>query len=167
MKKKSRFLDIPVEPFVIERNLTADEILSRMERISFQGRNLATAHRIWQKMLADDVTIFLGMAGALSAGGLIMMTRTLAKELARWRIRVNVLSLTLVEDSPTWERFQERQRSGEPDVMARNFAKIRDRAPLGLAKPADVAEAAAFLVSDSARTITGTTLSPTGGLTLM
>ena len=31
-----------------------------MERISFQGRNLATAHRIWQKMLQDDVTIFLG-----------------------------------------------------------------------------------------------------------
>jgi deoxyhypusine synthase len=50
--------------------LTADEILSRMERISFQGRNLATAYRIWQKMLEDDVTIFLGMAGALSAGGL-------------------------------------------------------------------------------------------------
>lgn len=70
MKKKSRFLDQPVEPFEVERDLTADEILSRMERISFQGRNLATAHRIWQKMLADDVTIFLGMAGALSAGGL-------------------------------------------------------------------------------------------------
>jgi deoxyhypusine synthase len=41
-----------------------------MERISFQGRNLATAHRIWLKMLQDDVTIFMGMAGALSAGGL-------------------------------------------------------------------------------------------------
>jgi deoxyhypusine synthase len=52
--------------------LTADQILARMERISFQGRNLATAHRIWQKMLQDDVTIFLGMAGALSAGGLRM-----------------------------------------------------------------------------------------------
>src|SRR5438477_231534 len=39
-------------------------------RISFQGRNLATAHRGWQRMLEDDVTIFLGMAGALSAGGL-------------------------------------------------------------------------------------------------
>jgi deoxyhypusine synthase len=47
-----------------------DQMLARMERISFQGRNLATAHRIWQKMLQDDVTIFLGMAGALSAGGL-------------------------------------------------------------------------------------------------
>jgi deoxyhypusine synthase len=70
MTKKSRFLDRPVEPFVVEPNLTADEVLSRMERISFQGRNLAMARRIWQKMLEDDVTIFLGMAGALSAGGL-------------------------------------------------------------------------------------------------
>ncbi len=52
MKKKSRFLQTPIEPFAVERGLTADEILARMERISFQGRNLATAHRIWQKMLA-------------------------------------------------------------------------------------------------------------------
>src|SRR6266436_5243789 len=70
MKKKSRFLQTPVEPFAVEGGLSADQILLRMERISFQGRNLATAHRIWQKMLEDDVTIFLGMAGALSAGGL-------------------------------------------------------------------------------------------------
>src|SRR5437773_7243963 len=70
MKKKSRFLQTPIEPFTVEAGLTADQILARMERISFQGRNLATAHRIWQRMLQDDVTIFLGMAGALSAGGL-------------------------------------------------------------------------------------------------
>src|SRR5678816_4387910 len=72
MKKKSRFLQTPIEPFVVDAGLTADQLLARMERISFQGRNLATAHRIWQKMLQDDVTIFLGMAGALSAGGLRM-----------------------------------------------------------------------------------------------
>jgi deoxyhypusine synthase len=70
MKKKSRFLQTPIEPFSVERGLTADQILARMERISFQGRNLATAHHIWRRMLEDDVTIFLGMAGALSAGGL-------------------------------------------------------------------------------------------------
>src|SRR5881396_1189047 len=73
MKKKSRFLQTPIEPFAVEAGLTADQILARMERISFQGRNLATAHHIWQKMLQDDVTIFLGMAGALSAGGLRMI----------------------------------------------------------------------------------------------
>src|ERR1700730_14209812 len=70
IKKKSRFLQTPIEPFTVEAGLTADEILTRMERISFQGRNLAIAQRVWHKMLEDDVTIFLGMAGALSAGGL-------------------------------------------------------------------------------------------------
>src|SRR5262245_8005733 len=70
MKKKSRFLQTPIEPFKVEGGLTADAVLRRMERISFQGRNLATAHRIWHRMLEDDVTILLGMAGALSAGGL-------------------------------------------------------------------------------------------------
>src|SRR6478736_6867226 len=73
MKKKSRFLQTPIEPFAVEEGLTAEALLGRMERISFQGRNLATAHRIWQKMLQDDVTIFIGMAGALSAGGLRMI----------------------------------------------------------------------------------------------
>jgi len=70
VKKKSRFLQTPIAPFTVEPGLAADQLLAKMERISFQGRNLATAHRIWQKMLQDDVTIFMGMAGALSAGGL-------------------------------------------------------------------------------------------------
>lgn len=79
MKKKSRFLQTPIEPFAVEAGSTAAEILTRMEKISFQGRNLATAHRVWQKMLADDVTIFLGMAGALSAGGLRLIVAHLIR----------------------------------------------------------------------------------------
>ena len=59
MKTKSRFLRAPVEPFVVQPDLAADDVLARMERISFQGRNLATARRIWEKMLGDDCTIFL------------------------------------------------------------------------------------------------------------
>src|SRR6187401_901678 len=73
MKTKSRFLRAPVEPFVVRADAAADDLLARMERISFQGRNLATARRIWEKMLGDDVTIFMGMAGALSAGGMRMI----------------------------------------------------------------------------------------------
>jgi deoxyhypusine synthase len=80
MKKKSRFLQTPIEPFMVERGLTAEDVVARMERISFQGRNLATAHRIWLKMLEDDVTIFLGMAGALSAGGLRLVVAHLITE---------------------------------------------------------------------------------------
>ena len=73
MKKRSRFLQVPVAPFTVDPELKADEILEKMERISFQGRSLGVAHRVWQKMLSDDVTIFMGMAGALSAGGLRMI----------------------------------------------------------------------------------------------
>ncbi len=70
MSDKSRYLRVPVEPFVVNPDASADDLLARMERISFQGRSLATARRIWARMLADDCTIFLGLAGALSAGGL-------------------------------------------------------------------------------------------------
>jgi deoxyhypusine synthase len=69
-RRRSRFLRKPVEPFTVTAGLSADEVLSRMERVSFQGRNLATARRIWEKMLTSDATIFLGCAGALSAGGM-------------------------------------------------------------------------------------------------
>src|SRR5688572_22536643 len=69
-RRKSRFLRKPVEPFVVDGSLSADALVERMERISFQGRNLATARRIWDRMLASDAMIFLGAAGALSAGGM-------------------------------------------------------------------------------------------------
>jgi deoxyhypusine synthase len=73
MKTKSRFLRARTEPFTVQAGTTADDLLARMERISFQGRSLATARRIWEKMLAGDCTIFMGLAGALSAGGLRMI----------------------------------------------------------------------------------------------
>ncbi len=73
MTHKSRFLRVPVEPFEVSPDLSADEVLTRMERVSFQGRNLAAARRIWEKMLGADCTIFLGTAGALSAGGMRLL----------------------------------------------------------------------------------------------
>ena len=80
MPNKSRFLRVPVEPFAVEPDLSVDDALARMERISFQGRSLATARRIWEKMLGDDCTIFLGTAGALSAGGMRMLIATLVAQ---------------------------------------------------------------------------------------
>ena len=78
--RKSRLLNVPVEPFTVEAGLPAEEILHRMERISFQGRNLAAAHQVWRRMLADDVLIFLGAAGALSAGGLRLVLAHLIEQ---------------------------------------------------------------------------------------
>jgi deoxyhypusine synthase len=72
-RPKSKFLREPVEPFTVSPDLSADDVLERMERISFQGRNLATARRVWEKMLDSEATIFLGTAGALSAGGMRLL----------------------------------------------------------------------------------------------
>ena len=83
MSDHSRFLRIPVEPFTVKPDAAVDEVLARMERVSFQGRNLATARRIWEKMLGGDCTIFLGMAGALSAGGMrLIIAHVLAERYA-------------------------------------------------------------------------------------
>ena len=97
---------------------------------------------------------------SLCSGGLIMMAKVLAKELAASKIRVNTIAVTLVEDTPSWDLFM----SGDTDRRSM-YAKIQKKAPLGLAKPGDIAELAAFLVSDKAAYITGATVSPTGGLT--
>jgi hypothetical protein len=51
-KNGSPFLQTPIEPFVVEGGLTVEQLLARMERISFQGRNLATAYRIWHRATA-------------------------------------------------------------------------------------------------------------------
>ena len=70
MKTRSRHLVVPTEPFRVDPELRADQLLDRMARISFQGRNLSAALRVWQRMLERDTTIFLGMAGALTPAGL-------------------------------------------------------------------------------------------------
>lgn len=79
-RRKSRFLRKPVEPFTVTPNLSTDDLLTKMERVSFQGRNLATARRIWEKMLGSESTIFLGTAGALSAGGMRLIIAHLLEQ---------------------------------------------------------------------------------------
>ncbi len=101
---------------------------------------------------------------ALASGAIVMATKTIAKELARWHIRLNTLSITLIEDTPSMRMYQQQLASGS-EGRGTYFDKVIARAPFGLANPADIAEVAAFLASDSSRMITGTTISPTGGLT--
>ena len=95
--------------------------------------------------------------------GVSMATKVLAKELSRYRIRVNCIAVTLVEDTPSWNAAE---GAGDwSDEKRERYRKIQERAPFGLADPADIGSVAAFLASDSARLITGATISPTGGLT--
>lgn len=60
----------PTRPLNIDRDATVAGLLEKMQFVSFQGRNLGTAFQIWKNMLRDKTTILMGMAGAMSAGGM-------------------------------------------------------------------------------------------------
>ncbi|MCS7249518.1 MAG: deoxyhypusine synthase [candidate division WOR-3 bacterium] len=77
---KEEFLKEPTKPFEIDPNDSIYDILKKMEKISFQGRTLAQALSIWEKMLLDDVIIFFGLAGAMVPAGMRKIIVYLIKE---------------------------------------------------------------------------------------
>ncbi|KAA9163266.1 SDR family oxidoreductase [Amycolatopsis acidicola] len=98
----------------------------------------------------------MGAAGA----GVISMTKTLAKELARWKIRVNSVAMTITAGTPSWDRI-----FATESFQRRLFEKAVARFPWGAPPDAgDVADAVAFLASGAAGQVTGQTLSVNGGL---
>jgi NAD(P)-dependent dehydrogenase (short-subunit alcohol dehydrogenase family) len=94
-------------------------------------------------------------AYAASKAALIGLTRSLAMELAREGIRVNCIAPGMVQSEMTNEIRQ--------TLTAESFAAIVAQHPLGLGTTWDVACAAAYLLSDSARWMTGHTLVLDGG----
>ncbi|NOZ76775.1 MAG: deoxyhypusine synthase [Euryarchaeota archaeon] len=64
------FLKDPTVPIRIE-DRGVSELLEAMEDTGFQGRRLGEAARVWKEMLKeDDITIFLGLAGAMVPAGM-------------------------------------------------------------------------------------------------
>jgi deoxyhypusine synthase len=73
------FLKEPTRPFKIEPDQNVDQLLEKMGNISFQGRALSRALGIWKEMLKGNLTIFLGLAGALVPAGFREMIAYLIK----------------------------------------------------------------------------------------
>jgi 3-oxoacyl-[acyl-carrier protein] reductase len=94
-----------------------------------------------------------GGAGA----ALVLTTKVLASEFARWGIRINTISTTVTKDTPGIELVL----SCGP--AAKVFQKAMERQPFPL-RANDIAEAALFLASEASDQITGQTLSVNGGL---
>jgi 2-hydroxycyclohexanecarboxyl-CoA dehydrogenase len=94
-------------------------------------------------------------------GGLIALTKTLAREFAAKGVRLNVICPGLTETGML-EQFM--QGAGNPDKLREAY---RRAVPIGrLGKPEDIAGAVLFLSSDDAEFITGQVLSVSGGLTM-
>lgn len=100
----------------------------------------------------------------VAAAAIIYFNRSLAREVARHKVRVNTLGVTLTKDTPAWENYRRRVEAGSQDVLVRAFRRIEESTPFGLTEPPDIAGAAVFLASDESKQITGATLSVNGGL---
>jgi 2-hydroxycyclohexanecarboxyl-CoA dehydrogenase len=101
-----------------------------------------------------------GMAHyAAAKGGVIALTKSLAREYATYGITVNTIPPSGIE-TPMQHQSQAEGHLPANDVMARAI-------PLGhLGTPDDLAAAAAFLASEEARFITGQVLGVNGGSVL-
>lgn len=99
-------------------------------------------------------------AYAASKGGVIALSKSMALDHAKDRIRVNCICPTIVETELVESLF-----SSQPDPEAARQAR-RDLLPIGrLGKPEDVAHLAVYLASDESSFVTGAALPLDGGLT--
>ena len=94
-------------------------------------------------------------------GGIIALTKTLAREMASKNIQLNVVCPGLTETGML-EQFM--QGAGNPEKLREAY---RRAIPMGrLGKPEDLPGAIVFFSSDDADFITGQVLSVSGGLTM-
>jgi 3-oxoacyl-[acyl-carrier protein] reductase len=91
-------------------------------------------------------------AYAASKAGVQAFTRTLAREVGQYGIRVNA-----VAPSVTLNPFLEKQ------MPAESIAEISGKMPLGRIRPEEQAKAILFLLSDDAAMVSGATLNVTAG----
>ena len=103
---------------------------------------------------------FFGKEGAsayaAAKGGLVALTKSLAREVARYRITVNAVSPGFVQTRLTSALDQTQREALERQI------------PLGrFAEPDEIATVIVFLASPAASYLTGTTVHVDGGLTML
>lgn len=141
------------------------EFWDRTMQINLRGTFLAVraAARLLRPQRRGSIVIYASTAGqrgssvfsayATSKGGQLMFMRSMAKELAPDRIRVNCVA-------PGWTETDMSRDAIDAEGRAGIIASI----PLGrIGRPEDPAGAACFLLSGLAEFITGSTITVDGG----
>ena len=162
-------MDAPVKEMTIEQwrrvidvNLTGQFLCAREAIRSFSNQGASPCSEAAGKIvLMSSVHQVIPWAGrvnyAASKGGVMLMMKTLAQEVALSGIRVNAIAPGAIRtpiNRAAWETAE-----AEKELLR--------LVPYGrIGEPADVAEAAVWLASDQSDYVVGTTLFVDGGMTL-
>ncbi len=107
----------------------------------------------------------VGTAGeavySAAKGGVIALTRSLAREMARHQIRVNCVCPGPTDTAVLHENQRDPAHAGKIERMIKLIPLRR------VAQPEEIADAVAFFCTDASRYITGQVLSISGGLTMV
>lgn len=140
-----------------------DEVLLTNLKSVFLFTKAVTRPMVKQRAgVIINITSVIGITGnagqsnyAASKAGVIGLTKSAAKELAKRNIRVNGIAPGFIKTRMTGKLSEEQQK------------EIVEHVPLGrMGEPKDVADVAVFLASDAARYMTGQTLVVDGGLVI-
>lgn len=144
--------------------------LDEMMKINYYSFMLLAKEFVKKKNVHPDgasVVAISSISGDFSVKGLSIYSATksslnisvkaLAQEYAQWNIRFNTVS-------PGWVRTELTDKATRA-LTSEGLENVFENHPLGPGNPIDVAKAIAFLLSDAARWITGTTLTIDGGAT--
>ncbi len=152
------------ECYALETDL---EAWDRMIKINLTSTFLMSTRvaKVMKKQGSGRIITISSKMGIVGAGkssvyctakaGVIMLTKTLAIELAQYGVLVNGIAPGVTATDPTFARFME-----EPEIEERTNKRI----PLKrIAKPSEIAAAAVFLGSEDSSYVNGSILTVDGG----